>query len=68
MVIEVLTLKIPITTEANSKLWDIFLIFEKKSALKFHVNHLLADDSHEISSLIWILLKLLQIVCGALRI
>ena len=30
-----------------------FIIFQRKQDLKFHVNHLQANDSHEMSSLIF---------------
>ena len=31
----------------------LFLFFFRENVLKFHVNHLLADDSHEMSHFIF---------------
>ena len=47
-----LTLKAPITTAADDKLCDTFLIFPKKLGMIFHENCLPADNSHEISCFI----------------
>ena len=46
-----LTLIAPITTAEDGKFCDRFLNFQKKSMI-FHVNLLLIDNSHDISSLI----------------
>ena len=46
-----LTLKAPITTAADDKLFDIFPNFRKENMI-LHENRLPADDSHGISSLI----------------
>ena len=46
------TLIAPITTAADDKFCEIFPNFGKKGGMIFHENHLLADDSHEISCLI----------------
>ena len=35
---------------AAANFCDIFLNFQKKKGMLFHVNRLLADNSHEISS------------------
>ena len=48
----VLTLKVPITTAVDDILKFFFLIFQRKQVVIFHVNHL-ADDSHEISRLVF---------------
>ena len=42
-------------TAADGKFYDIFINFQGKYALLFHINCLPADDSHEISTLIWFL-------------
>ena len=47
-----LTLKAPITTAADDNFCDIFPSFRQKQGMKFHENHLPADDSHEMSCLI----------------
>ena len=43
-----LTLKAPITTEADDKFCNIFPSFQQKLGMIFHVNRLLADNSYEI--------------------
>ena len=48
-------MKVPITIAADDKFYDIFLDFGGKYNLIFHVNHLPAGDSHEISSINWFL-------------
>ena len=47
----ILTLKAPITTEADDKFCNIFSKFSEKSMI-FHENRLPVDDSHELSCLI----------------
>ena len=47
-----LTLKAPITTEADDKLCNTFPNLRKKIGIIFHENRLPADDSPEISCLI----------------
>ena len=69
-------LKVPITTAADDKFWDIFPNFRQKKGMILHENRLPADDSHEISCLICYFEKvakfencrLLQIIGGALRV
>ena len=51
-ILEILTLKAPITAEADDKFCNIFPNFQKKSGMIFHENRLPADDSHEISCLV----------------
>ena len=45
----VLTLKVPITTAADSKFPNFFPNFRKIEGMIFHENRLPADNSHEIS-------------------
>ena len=48
-----LSLKAPITTAADNKFFNVFPKFKKKLGMIFHENLLPADDSHEISCLIY---------------
>ena len=47
--------KVPIITAADNNFFNTLLNFRSTQGFTFHVDHLLADDSHEISCLIWIL-------------
>ena len=48
-----LTLKAPIKTAADDKFFNVFLNFRKKKGMIIHENLQPADDSHEISFLIF---------------
>ena len=49
-----LTLKAPITTEADDKFCDIFPNFRKNQGIRFHENRLPADFSHKIPYLLFL--------------
>ena len=51
--VAILTLKAPITTAADDSQKYFFFIFQRKQVLAFHVNRLPADDSHEMSRLVF---------------
>ena len=48
---QLLTLKVPIMTAADDSHKYFFIVFQRKYDLMFQVNPLLAEDSHEKSSL-----------------
>ena len=48
-----LTLKAPITTATDDRLEYCSIVFQRQQDLIFHVNPLLAGDSHETASLIF---------------
>ena len=48
---EMLNLKVPPKICSRSHFQILHLLSGTKEGLRFHVNHLLADDSHEVSSL-----------------
>ena len=47
--VQILALKVPITSAADDKFCDIFAYFRIKQGIIFHENHLPAEDSHEMS-------------------